>query len=413
MKITRKDKVAFVTSAARDKIKVSLSKRQQIDALNSLKKAHNGEYAITYVVGDYRYLAYSSARGYSLGAAANEYFGKTGKIVWADRIYDTDNYVFVVIDNGSIVHEIVVEDQDIERYLLASVFDKNDLPIIITSTTLPEFLINFIDSVAELSEVEQQVHSEYILDRLPHNKSYLYKEVAVLEGLLDSSEKNGKAKGFAFVAMALIGFGIFMFVGQEEPQDTEDLVDPFEGYRTIMNVPSASSTLKALYETLKKVEDSQYWVLQKCEMAENMPLICEYKPTYSARAIKLSNLERLIGTNAKASLKAGVAHLMVGIAPEPKPRAFQIVRLEDTGITLYDNLRNYDSFVNFDYMPAVLAPNWLTQNVKFSSETAGLYSLISLANATNGLPINLQSLNINRSEHGYVFQYSLTLFGGK
>lgn len=413
MKLIRKDKIAYVTSASRDKIKLSLPKKAQIDALKLYAKAHNGEYAITYVIGEYRYMAFSSARGYSLGAAVIDYFGDTGKYVWTDRVNDTDDYVFVCVDNGSIVHEIVVENQNIERYLLASFFDKDELPKVITSTTLPEFLINFLDSFEELRAVEQETRKDYILDCLPHNKSYLYKEVAVLEGLLDSSEKQGNAKAISFAVLAAVVGCFFIFSGEEEPQDPSALVDPFEGYNNLLKIPSAAGTLASVYEALKKIEGSQFWVLQKCEMAENMPLICEYKPTYTARTEDLERLEHLIGSNSKASLKGGMAHLVIGITPTPNRRQHQIARLEETAKSVYDNLRVDDSFNNYDFMPPVSAPNWLTQNVKVSSENAGIYSLIILADAMNGLPVNLQSVNINTSERGFIFQYSLTIFGGK
>lgn len=411
--IRREDKTNFIVCESRDRIAKSLTRKRQLEKLNYFKQLHKVEFAFSYAEGEDNLFWFSKNPGYSLAQSVKAKFGSEGKYLWVDRIYETNEFIFVCIDNGTVSYEAVVDETGVANYALSPIFEMGNLPKIYYSNEIPGFLAKYIQSIPEFNDtncIKYEFVDHSILDSLPTNKLYLFKKISSLEGQLNETKTSGNIPVYFMGAAVILG-GIFILSGDKEAP-IQNIIDPYESYRAELSRKSADSSFYETYKALVKIEYRNQWKINVCEMNEDSPLVCELNPGLTARSNDLQHLENVLGSGTKTRLFNQAAHIIVPINSNRDIPAVQIVKLSEIRNIVFDRLSELTNPGSVNILEVAPNDTWSSQVFEISKSKSNLSDLISFANSLNGLPVNLVSLKLKRDDLSYTFQISVKAIGG-
>lgn len=416
MIITRSDGVSFIANSFYETIPLKVSKRVQLDTLESLRKVHEGEFVYVQRTDTSFLVSFAKTKCFSLGGAALSFFSDMESFIWVDRINDKNDYIFVCVDNSKIIAETIVSNNDIAPYILANALLSEPRKKIFTSTELPEFIVRYFKDRAEKVLVDDlTVFKEIpILESLPFTHAISYRPYETVYAALENSTQSTLNKIILF-GLVVIGLVWYFVSDKHEKESLTEVpfVDPYQEYKPLINGADVATALNQIYKVLIRLEPSYLWRFNSCSYSAGMPMICELENSISSRTSDLNRLTNLVGEGAQVNLKNSNAVIVIPIQATNSNRSYSIINHRVLIETIYDRLLASGNTSQLNLLTASHNSHWTTQVVKFGSSKAGLYNLALVANAINGLPVNIESVIIKREDDLYSIDYSIISFGGK
>jgi hypothetical protein len=416
MLITRSDGNGYLANSFSESISLKLSKKAQLESFENLHSNHNLEYVYIHKTDTDLLVSFAKTKCLSLGGAALSHFSDVDSFVWVDRISEKNEFIFVCSHKGQIIADLFVTDDDVPAYVLANALATEPRKTIYTSSEIPEFITAFYRERGEEAVLNELVvfRDSSILDELPVLPGLSYRPYELVHSSFQNTSRLPVRKILLF--LMIIGALGLLLTGEnaeDEAMANVPMIDPYDGYKALLGGSDASTVTKNIYKVLTRLENSYLWKFSSCNYTAGMPMICELHPSISSRTSDLNRIEKLVGGGAKVDLVDSRAVVVIPIEQFNPNRKDLITNHKALVQLVFDKVLSSGIATQLSVSTAAHDSNWITQIIKFGSNRTGLYNLALIAEATNGLTLNVEAVTITREDNFYSIDYSINSFGGK